>query len=113
MSGEEEIAFNAKIDTGSSHCIFQRKHGERLGLEIEKGELHEFGTAIGKFSAFGHDVSLLVLGINVYSKVYFASEEYFSRNVLGRNGWLDRINLGLIDYEGKLFVNLYADEEST
>lgn len=110
LSGEATVAFDAKIDTGSSHCIFQRKHAERLGLEVESGEFHEFGTATSTFSAFGHDVSLSVLGISVSSKVYFASEDYFSRNVLGRNGWLDRINLGLVDYEGKLFLSLYGDE---
>jgi len=24
---ENQLAFTAKIDTGSSHCIFERKHG--------------------------------------------------------------------------------------
>ena len=89
-SGKEIVAFDAKLDTGSTHCIFQRKHGERLNLEIESGDYHEFSTATGKFSAFGHEVTISVLEIIVYSKVYFAADEYFSRNVLGRNGWLDR-----------------------
>lgn len=108
--GKDTVAFDAKLDTGSSHCIFQRTHGEKLDLEIENGDYHEFSTATGKFSAFGHDVTLSVLGISVFSKVYFASDNYFSRNVLGRNGWLDRINMGLVDYEGKLFLSLYGDE---
>ena len=110
LSGEATVAFDAKIDTGSSHCIFQRKHAERLGLEIESGEYHEFSTATGTFSAFGHDVTLSVLGISVFSKVYFASDSYFSRNVLDRHGWLDHINLGLVDYEGQLFLSLYGNE---
>lgn len=110
LSGEDVVNFDAKIDSGSSHCIFRRKHGERLGLDIEGGEFHDFSTAVGNFSAFGHEVELLVLDIAVYSKVYFAAEEYFSRNVLGRIGWLDRVQLGLVDYEGKLYLNSYETD---
>lgn len=112
FAGDETVAFDAKIDTGSSHCIFQRKHAERLNLKIETGEYHEFSTATGTFSAFGHDADISVLGITVSSKIYFASDENFSRNVLGKTGWLDRLNLGLIDYEGKLFLNSYNDNEA-
>ncbi len=48
-----------------------------------------------------------VLGIETVSTVYFAKEESFTRNALGRQGWLDRVRLGLIDYEGKLFLSEY------
>ncbi|CAN5528157.1 hypothetical protein BH18ACI1_BH18ACI1_21340 [soil metagenome] len=47
--GENEAFLGAKLDTGSTHCVFERKHGERLGLEIETGEPLYFGTATGKF----------------------------------------------------------------
>jgi hypothetical protein len=33
----KSVSFLAKIDTGSAFCIFERKHGEALGFEIEKG----------------------------------------------------------------------------
>ncbi len=109
ISGKDAVALEAKLDTGSSHCIFQRVHGEKLDLEIEKGDYHEFSTATGTFSAFGHDVTLSVLGLSLPAKVYFASDKHFPRNVLGRNGWLDRLNIGLVDYEGKLFLGQYGD----
>jgi hypothetical protein len=48
--------------------------------------------------------------IETVSTVYFAKEESFTRNVLGRVGWLDRVKLGLIDYEGKLFLSEYNKE---
>jgi hypothetical protein len=41
--------------------------------------------------------------------VYFAADAAFSRNVLGRQGWIDRIRLGLVDYEGKLYLSDYSD----
>ena len=103
------IDFEAKLDTGSSHCIFERRYGENLGLEIENGELERFGTATASFFAYGHELTISVLGIETYSKVYFAKEESFTRNVLGRQGWLDRVKLGLIDYEGKLLLSEYGE----
>nr|HQU84152.1 hypothetical protein [Pyrinomonadaceae bacterium] len=102
---EEQVAFTAKIDTGSSHCIFERKHGLQLNLEIENGLELNFSTATGSFRAFGHELTLSVLGIETVSTVYFAESDYFDRNVLGRIGWLDRIKLGLIERDGKLFLS--------
>jgi hypothetical protein len=47
------------------------------------------------------------MNIETVSTVYFAKDESFTRNVLGRQGWLDRVKLGLIDYEGRLFLSKY------
>jgi len=105
--GSLETSVEAKLDTGASHCIFQRIHGEYLGLEIEKGELLSFETVTGDFRAFGHEISVKVLETEFFSTVYFAENENFAKNVLGRNGWLDRVKLGLIDYEGKLLLSEY------
>ena len=104
---ENQVGFTAKIDTGSSHCIFERKHGQQLELEIEKGIELIFNTATGNFRAFGHEITIFVLGIETVSTVYFAENDYFDRNVLGRISWLDRVKLGLIDQEGKLFLSEY------
>lgn len=108
FDGVESSAFKAKIDTGSSFCIFERKNGERLGLNIESGEEIRISTATDDFTAYGHELTMFVLGIETYTKVYFAREEWFTRNVLGRQGWLDRVKLGLIDYEGKLLLSAYS-----
>jgi hypothetical protein len=37
QAGPDAVTVKAKVDTGSSNCIFERKHGERLGLDIETG----------------------------------------------------------------------------
>lgn len=105
--GGNEEEFIAKIDTGSTFCVFRKRHGEVLGIEIEKGIPAELGTAMGSFRAFGHELTLTVLGIETVSTVYFAEEDFFDRNVLGRIGWLDRVKLGLIEQEGKLFLSKY------
>ena len=108
FNGTKNAEFKAKIDTGSSFCIFERKHGERIGVEIESGEEIRISTATGYFTAYGHNLALIVLDIETISTVYFAKEESFTRNVLGRQGWLDRVKLGLIDYEGKLLLSAYG-----
>ena len=44
----------AKIDTGATHSIFERKHGKKLGLKIETGLPERISTASGSFWAFAH-----------------------------------------------------------
>lgn len=103
------VEFRAKIDTGASFCIFERIHGERLGIDIETGHLESFSTATASFLAYGHELTFSVLGFETTSIVFFAKEESFTKNVLGRTGWLDRMKLGLIDYEGKLLLSAYSE----
>lgn len=102
--------FQAKIDTGAEACIFARELGEKLGIEIESGELQKFGTVTGNFSTYGHWITLGVEGFEVDSYVFFAQDENFKRNVLGRHGWLDRVIIGINDYDGKLYLSRYASE---
>ena len=84
--------------------------GERLGLDIESGDPRDFSTATGSFRAYGHAITLLVAGMEFDSVVYFAAREGYNRNVLGRQGWLNQVRLGLLDYEGKLYLSR-ADED--
>jgi hypothetical protein len=109
VSGNEAVVFEAKLDTGAENCIFERIHGERLGLIIESGEKQVFSTAAGNFVAYAHEVGLSVLEIEFFTRVYFAESPNFTRSVLGRIGWLDRVKLGLIDYEGKLLLSAYGE----
>ncbi|MBI3760218.1 MAG: hypothetical protein HY269_10775, partial [Deltaproteobacteria bacterium] len=37
--------------------------------------------------------------------VYFAQDYVFNRNVLGRHGFLQLVRLGLVDYDGQLFLS--------
>jgi len=103
------VDVDARIDTGSTFCVFNRYFGERLGIEIETGLEVRISTATGTFRAFGHEVDLTVLGIVFVSTVYFAESENFDRNVLGRTGFLDRVKFGLVEPEGKVFLARYVD----
>lgn len=52
-------------------------------------------------------VSIDSLGIQFESMVYFFSDPWIQKNLLGRSGWLDRIRLGLVDYEQMLYLAHY------
>ena len=104
----KSVAVAAKIDTGATDCIFARKFGEQLSLNIEDGELIRFSTATSGFSAYRHDVTVAFLDYEFDVNVCFAADENFARNVVGRHGFLDRVILGLVDYEGKLYLGKYG-----
>ena len=106
-NGAERVKLLAQVDTGASHCLFERRHGELLNLDVEAGDPMAFRTATGRVEAFGHLVTIETLGLNFESVVYFFADERINKNQLGRLGWLDRIRLGLIDHDGALYVASY------
>ncbi len=108
--GESSIILEAKIDTGSTHCIFERKYGEKLGFDVEAGEPQWIGTSVGPFLTFGHWVTLMTDDFVFDSMVFFAKDENINRNVLGRHGWLDRVIIGINDYDGKLYLSRYESK---
>lgn len=109
-SGRKIVDFLAFVDTGASHCLFAKTHGETLGLDIEAGDPKKFGTALGPVETFGHLVVIEALGLSVESMIYFFANEHIDKNLLGRNGWLDRIRFGLVDYEQTLYLAEYDFE---
>ena len=107
--GPDKVSFDADVDTGSTFCIFNRGHAETLGLSVESGELTRFKTVTGSFDAYGHMLTLETLGYSFDVTVYFAALQSFTRNVLGRRGWLDQVRLGLVDYESRLYLSRYGE----
>jgi hypothetical protein len=105
--GKQSVELLAKLDTGAAHCIFERKYAEILGLEVESGQLQRFRTVAGSFAAHQHEVTIRSLGIEFPTVVFFAQDPTFSRNFLGRSAWLDRLRIGIVDYDRMLFVSLY------
>jgi len=106
----DSTVFEAKMDTGSSFCIFERIHGERIGIEIESGLRNRVGTATGSFLVFGHQITLVIEDYEFDAMVYFAEDVNFNRNVLGRRGAIENLKIGIIDYDGKLYLSRYESE---
>lgn len=100
---------DAKLDTGSTFCVFQRRYAELLGLDVESGAQQRIRTATGAFTAYGHEVTMTVSGLEWRAVVYFAADETFPVNVVGRVGFLDRLRVGVVDYEQLLYLAAYDE----
>lgn len=106
---QTRVDCDAKIDTGSSNCIFARNLGEELGLDIETGLRLLVGTVTGTFVAYLHEVNLSLASFEFSGLIAFAEDKEFRRNVLGRRGFIEQTTLGLVDYEGKLYLGRYNE----
>src|SRR5205085_9721743 len=90
-----QVIVRAKLDTGSTLCVFQRRYAELLGLDVEGGAAQRIRTATGAFKAYGHEITLTVSGLEWQAVVYFAEDEKFPVNVVGRVGFFDRLRVGV------------------
>lgn len=103
------INCDAKVDTGAEVCLFQRAIAEALEIPIENGTRKRLETLTGVLRAYGHEVVLEVLGLRLQTVVYFAESSEVRRNLLGRQGWLQLIKLGIVDYDSELYLGLYDE----
>ncbi len=108
-TGGRKVELLARIDTGASDCLFERGYAEALGLRVEDGVRKTYATANSRFEAYGHEVSIQVLGAQTTSMAYFYADPGIVRNVLGRRGWLDRLRFGLVDYDQMVYIAAYGE----
>ncbi len=106
----EEVKAEAFLDTGSTYCVFKPQFARMLEIDVESGDAIRLSTALGLFTAYGHTLTLETLGLEFETKVYFAEHVGLPRNVLGRRGWLDRVRLGIIEHEAKLYMSRYDED---
>lgn len=79
------------------------------GLPVEEGIPLSLETLTGALEAFGHEVTIQTLGLTFQSVIYFSRHAGLPRNLLGRNGWLRNVRLGVIDYDNQIFLSSYDD----
>jgi hypothetical protein len=103
------VGLTASLDTGSTYCVFERRYAKLLDLDLEAGVPARIATATGSFYCFGHEVTLWASGLEWQTVVYFAETDAFSLNVVGRVGFLDRLKVGIVDYEQLLYLGLYDE----
>lgn len=104
----KRLACPAKVDPGAEYCLFARNYADRLGLDLECGYRLSLGTLTTPFIAYGHNVSLETLNVALEVMVFFPESYEINRNLLGRNGWLQHVKLGLVDYEEMLYLSRYT-----
>ena len=102
-----ELEVTAKVDPGAAVCLFSHEDGLDLGVPIEAGSPIRLGGLTGTLDAFGHEVTLQTGELVFQSIVYFAKYPGLPRNLLGRQGWLRNLRLGLIDYDRLLYLSDY------
>jgi len=49
------------------------------------------------------------MGVFTHCLLYFFGDPSIRRNVLGRGGWLNRVRVGLADYDRELYLAAYDD----
>jgi hypothetical protein len=106
--GGTSIEVTAKVDTGSAVCLFSHEDGLDLGVPVEEGIPTRLGGMAGSLDAFGHEVTMQTGAIAFQSFVYFAKYPNLPRNLLGRQGWLRNLKLGVIDYDNLLYLSAYG-----
>jgi hypothetical protein len=106
--GDETLRVDAKVDPGAAVCLFSHEIGLKLGVPIEQGIPIKLGGLTSSLDAFGHEVTLQTGEIAFQSTVYFAKYPDLPRNLLGRQGWLRNLKLGLIDYDNLLYLGAYG-----
>ena len=103
--GNLETACQAKVDTGSQVCLFRRTFADALEIDVESGYREVFSTLAGSIVSYAHEVELETLGLRFQSYVYFAESYALRRNLLGRQGWLQLVMLGVNDYNRELYLS--------
>jgi predicted aspartyl protease len=101
-AGANQVPVAASVDTGASFCVFGTEIAEALGLDLTSGIRRNSG-----FEAYGHEVEIIVLGVATQSTVYFFADPMIDKNVVGRIGWLDRVRLGLVHHDNKIYLAPY------
>ncbi len=103
VHGDRSVELRARLDTGASDCLFDRFYSDILGLP-DSGVEREYRTVTGSFKAFGHEVTVETLGLQWSAWVFFHAMGNPAHAFVGRRGWLDRVRLGIVHYEQKLFL---------
>ena len=86
-------------------CLFDRGYTKALLIELEGGT----PQVSGNFRAYGHELTLSVLGIEVDAQAYFYVDAGKGRNVLGRSRWLNKVRLGLVGHDSLVYLSAYDD----
>ncbi len=109
--GEESFVCKAEVDRGAQVCLFKREIGEELGLDIESGYPRKLDTLAGTLLSYGHLLTLHTLGMEFDSVIYFAATPNLRRNLLGREGWLQKVRLAIVDYDSTIYLSPYQSQE--
>lgn len=97
------VELSARLDTGAADCLFDRFYADILNLP-DAGVERSYRTVTGSFHAFGHEITIETLGLRWPALVFFHAMGNPAHSFVGRRGWLDRIRLGIVHHDRRLFL---------
>jgi len=104
----ETISIEARVDSGSSFCVFGRQWADLLGLDWEAGDRLIISTATGIFAAHLQEVTIRLLDYEWTGWVAFAEWDTMppspARDVLGLNGFFDHFLVAIDDREEMIYL---------
>ncbi len=104
----ETISIEARVDSGSSFCVFGRQWADVLNLDWDSGEPLLISTAIGTFYARMHEVTIRLLDFEWAAWIAFAEWDTLppssSRDVLGLNGFFDHFLVAIDDLAERIYL---------
>jgi hypothetical protein len=104
---ETRVSLRPKLDTASTYCLFEKRYAEWLDLDLTSGALTRIETPTGSFYCYGHELTMSVFDLEWQTVVYFAEHDAFHISVVGRVGFLDRLKVGIVDYDQLLYLGLH------
>lgn len=98
----------ARVDSGSSYCVFGRQWADVLSLDWETGQPLMISTAAGAFYAHLHEVTVKLLNFEWTTWVAFAEWDIMppspARDVLGLNGLFDHFLVAIDDRAEMIYL---------
>ncbi len=90
----------ALIDSGSTFSVFTREIADELGIEVRAGRAQRLNTLGGSLLAYGHELEIRISSNLRYLTEILFTEYPLPRNLLGHNGFLDRVAVALRSKHG-------------
>ncbi len=108
-----QVKITAKVDPGSEYCLFSREAADELGIDVLDGPPVHLSTLAGGLTANAHWVTLHTLGLRFESFVLFHPAYDTDRNLLGRRGWLNNLNMALTMDDEMIHLKSLVDAEES
>ncbi|MDZ7289686.1 MAG: retroviral-like aspartic protease family protein [candidate division KSB1 bacterium] len=93
------------IDSGSTFSIFSRVLADELGIEVVQGRAQRLTTLGGTLLAYAHEIGIEITPDLRYKTEVLFTEYPVPRNLLGHNGFLDRVAVALRSKYGFIYLN--------
>lgn len=87
------LRLSALIDTRADYTIFSRGIAEKLGIDLENGEMKVLEGAGGNLIAYKHQIKLKICDKEIEIIACFSEKEDIPENILGRKEIINNFKL--------------------